>query len=187
MPILERETCLFPNELIEDSRFETDFPNRRWRAVLTKAAQREGTGRDSASHRDPFLSAGGPKRNRMQSRVVYSHVPLFPGYVFMFASDEERLQSLKTNRISMVIDVNDQQQLRSDLNQVYQLIQSGAPLTIEERLQPGQPVRVRSGSFEGVEGVIIDRRRGLKCLLVSVRFLQRGVSLEIDDFMVEPI
>ena len=40
--------------------------------------------------------------------------------------------------------------------------------------------------MKGIEGVITQRRGGKRRLLVAVEFLHRGVSVEIDDFMVEP-
>ena len=47
-------------------------------------------------------------------------------------------------------------------------------------------MRVTTGSFAGDEGTVITRR-GRNRLLVAVTLLQQGVSLEIDDFMLEPI
>lgn len=187
MPILERETSLFPEELLSCPEFAASHPHRSWRAVLTKARNEKAFARDLLRQEIPFYLPTVPRRNRVRSRIVYSHVPIFTGYVFVFADEDERLQSLRTNRVSTVLDVNDQDRLRHELNQVYRLVKSGAPLTLEERLQPGQLVRIKSGVFEGIEGVITQRRGDGKSLLVAVHFLQRGVSLAIDDFMVEPV
>jgi len=60
------------------------------------------------------------------------------------------------------------------------------PLTVEDRLAPGTTVRVRHGSLAGLEGSILSRCRTTR-LVVSIRFLQRSVSFEIDDFMLEAI
>ena len=38
----------------------------------------------------------------------------------------------------------------------------------------------------GLEGTVI-HRRGKTRLLVAVKMLQQGVSLEIDDFQLEPL
>ena len=51
---------------------------------------------------------------------------------------------------------------------------------------PGDRVRVRRGPLAGVEGTVLTRR-GRKRLLVSVDFLQQGASVEIEDFLLEPI
>ena len=96
------------------------------------------------------------------------------------------MRSLTTNRISTVLPVQDQRQLFLDLRQLRQLIDTDAPLTIERRLSPGQRVRIKSGAMAGVEGTVT-MRRGKRRLLVAVQFLQHGVSVEIDDYMVEPV
>ncbi len=134
----------------------------------------------------PFFLPLVPKTHVIRGRIVRSHIPLFGGYVFMFGCDDERVRCLTTNRVSELLRVDDQWQLRHDLRQLNWLIGTGAPLTIERRLEPGRRVRIRSGPMRGLEGVITHRRGGKHRLLVAVEFLQHGVSVEIDDFMVEP-
>ena len=122
----------------------------------------------------------------VRGRRQCSFLPLFNGYVFLYGTDYERVHALTTNRISRVLPVADQDQLRSDLAQVRHLIEAEAPLTVEKRLQPGDRVRVRHGALKGLEGTILRRQKATR-LLVAVNYLQQGVSVEIDDFMVEPI
>jgi transcriptional antiterminator RfaH len=113
-------------------------------------------------------------------------LPVFGGYLFLYGSEEERVRALTTNRISRILPVPDTERMTSDLRNVRNLITAGAPLTVESRLQPGQRVRVKSGSLMGLEGLILSRR-GESRLLIAVHYLQQGVSVQIDDYMVEPI
>ena len=71
-------------------------------------------------------------------------MPLFAGYVFLFAQEEARVQALMTNRVSRILSITDQEGLYRDLKQIHHLIATDAPLTIERRLMPGQRVRVKS-------------------------------------------
>jgi transcription antitermination factor NusG len=96
------------------------------------------------------------------------------------------VRGLTTNRISRILPVDDADQLVHDLRQIRQLIAANVPLTVESRLRPGQRVRVRQGAFAGVEGIVM-KRRGEMRLLVSITFLQQGASVEIDDFLLEPL
>ena len=96
------------------------------------------------------------------------------------------MDSLRTNRISRILPVPDQEQLWRDLRQIANLIAAGVALTVEQRLSPGRKVRIRNGPMAGFEGVIVQRRR-VDRLLIAVNFLQQGVSVEINDFMVDPI
>jgi transcriptional antiterminator RfaH len=127
-----------------------------------------------------------PKLHLIRGKRVKSLLPLFNCYVFLFSSEEERIGALKTNRVVQMLPVSDQELLLNDLRQIQRLIASNAPLTIEQRLMPGRRVRIKSGLLRGLEGTILDRCNNSR-LLVAVNFLQKGVSLDIEDFMVEPI
>lgn len=187
MPILERQTSLFPSELLDDSDSEPKLYDRNWWAVFTRTRQEKALARELERLEVPFYLPLLTKSNYFRQRVVESHIPLFPGYVFLYATDAERIKALTTNRIMSLLTVPDQDRLQHDLRQLQRLIEAKAPLTLEERLQPGHRVRIRFGSLQGLEGVITDRRGGKRRLLVAVEFLQSGVSVEIEDFMVERI
>ena len=187
MPILEKETSVFPDALFEEPELELGCSDRQWWAIFTKARHEKALARDLLRYEIPFFLPLVAKETRIRNRVVASHIPLFSGYVFMYGREDERVRSLTTNRISRILPVLDQIQLRNDLSHLYQLIETDAPLTVERRLEPGRRVRIKSGPMKGVEGVITQRRGGQRRLLVAVHFLQNGVSVEIDDFMVEPL
>lgn len=162
------------------------MPGCQWWVLYTKARQEKAVARELLACEVPFYLPIVKKTSVCRDRKVTSHVPLFPGYVFLFGSDDHRVRALTTNRISRVLTVYDPERFEHDLRQVSQLIATKMPLTVEARLVPGQRVRVRHGPFEGLEGVVM-RRHGETRLLVTVNYLQRGASVEIDDFMLEPI
>jgi len=185
VPILEQEQNLFPENLLDEP--PGDVSGRRWLAYYTKARQEKSLARELLKLRIPFylplvkrhwVSPAGRRR--------VSYAPLFTGYVFVFGSEDERLQSLTSNRVNRVLAVPDAGQLVFDLQQIQRLIATNAPLTVESRLLPGRRVRVRQGVFAGLEGTVL-KRRGQTRLLVSVNFLQQGASVEIDDFLLEPL
>jgi transcriptional antiterminator RfaH len=184
MPILEAETSLHPDNLLTE--LSTEESARRWWAVYTKARQEKAFARQLLSLNIPFYLPLVGKDNLIRGRRVRSHIPLFGGYVFLFGDENERVKSLTTNRISTLLPVDRQDQLRHDLLQVAKLIQMDAPLTVEKRLSAGDHVRIRRGPMEGLEGTVISRRGKMR-LLVAVTMLQQGVSVEIDDFLLEPL
>jgi transcriptional antiterminator RfaH len=185
MPILDRETTLYPENLL-DATAATVSGQRRWWVVYTKARQEKAFARQVLALELPFYLPLIPKTNLIRGRRMESYIPLFGGYCFLFADESERARSLTTNRVSTILTVKDQSRLVFDLRQIRQLIDTHAPLTVESRLQPGDPVRVRKGPLAGLEGTIVSRR-GATRLIVSVAMLQQGVSVLIDDFLVEPL
>jgi len=184
MPILAPETSVFPENLFND--FSAETSQRCWMAVYTKARQEKALARQLLQQKTPFYLPLIAKDNFIRGKRIQSYIPLFTGYIFLFCSEEERVQALTTNRISRILPVRDQQQLFNDLRQVRHLIESNAPLTVERRLMPGRRVRVIAGVLAGLEGTVTARRTASR-LFVAVNMLQQGVSVAIDDFMVEPI
>ena len=111
--------------------------------------------------------------------VLTSHVPLFPGYLFLLGNDRQRIAALEARVHSL--PVADQESLWQELGQIHQLIESGAPVTPEERLGPGQAVEICSGPLAGMRGTVVRAAAGRR-FVVRVDFIQRGASVELDDY-----
>jgi len=189
MPILASEVSLFPDNLLDDftdSCSDKNSSEKRWWAVYTRSRMEKALARQLFSLEIPFYLPLIPKTTRIAGRSHKSMLPLFGGYLFVYGSDAERIGTLGTNRVTHMWSASRVDDLTQDLRNVRGLIESGVPLTTEGRLQPGQPVRVKSGLLMGMEGVVLSRR-GEDRLLIAVNFLQQGVSIQISDFQVEPI
>ena len=120
------------------------------------------------------------------STVQHVSIPLFPGYVFLCGSSDDRLSALQTNRVANVLDVGDQEQLKHDLRQIERIVQSDEPVDLFPRIKTGTRCRVIAGSLKGLEGVIL-RRRGPWRVYVAVHFIGQSAELEIDSAMLEAI
>lgn len=126
------------------------------------------------------------RKSLSRGRTRVARVSLFPGYLFVCGSDEQRLSVLKTNRVLAVRPAPDGERLRADLGRFYRLIAADAPLLPEARLVTGERVRVKAGPFRDQEGVVI-RRNGKTRLLIAIDYLQQGASLEVDDCLLERV
>ena len=74
----------------------------------------------------------------------------------------------------------------SQIHAVQTLLSSNLSYQICPFLQVGQRVRIRGGSLDGVEGLLI-ARNGDRTLIISVEPIQRSLSVRIDDYKVEPL
>lgn len=184
MPILAPELSLYPADLFDRADAAAD-PDARWWALYSMPRQEKQLMRRLHALATPFYSPVVAKRSRAPSgRVRVSHVPLFAGYVFLYGTGVQRHTAMTTNCVSRCLEVSDAQELTRDLRAIQMMIASGEPLTAEDRLEAGQPVRIRSGALLGLEGVVI-RRANETRLLVAVNFLQRGASVLLEDCQLE--
>jgi transcriptional antiterminator RfaH len=184
MPIVATEVAIYPDNLLDG--FGAADGERSWWAAYTKVRQEKRLAEDLAAREIPFYLPLVSRRHLYRGRIVDAQIPLFCSYVFLFNNPRERMQSLATHRIAQLVPVADGARLHHDLAQVQRLIEARVPLTVEARLRPGQRVRVRHGSLVGLEGVVESRRQRSR-LTVAITLLQRGISVEVDDFMLEPL
>jgi transcription antitermination factor NusG len=185
MPVLAREPDLFPADLLDRPDLGEDEQFSWWAMYCRSQREKQLMRRLQSlgvAHYGPLVA----KRSRSRAaRIRTAYVPLFPGYVFVYGDERARYAALTTDCVSRWLPVADPAALTRDLRHIQHLIEIGAPLTLEARLQPGMRVRIRSGMFLGLEGAIIRRENRLR-LLVAVKFLQQGASVLLDDCQVEP-
>jgi len=192
MPILPKQRDIFPDGLLAGG--ETDVlakgavgEDARWVAFYTLARREKDLMRKLEAAGIPFYAPLIRRRlHTAGGRVRHSFVPLFPGYVFAPVDDEQRRDALATNTVARWLSIADERMLVDDLRAIKRLIDSEHPLTPEARIEPGQLVRVKSGPLRGVEGIVV-KRRGEQRLMVAVRFLNQGASIELEDVDLERI
>lgn len=186
MPILTAETDLFPVDLFDNELLLAD-PERRWWVLYTRSRMEKELMRRLRAMDVPFYGPTLEKRSRTPGgRMQRSYLPLFPNYVFMLGTASERYAALTTNCLSRDIPVSNGDELENDLRQLHRLIQTGVPLVAERCLDAGVRVRVRTGPLAGQEGIVL-QRRGDSRLLVAVRFLQQGASVQLDECELERV
>ena len=115
-------------------------------------------------------------------------VPLFSCYAFVHTvrTAEERLKVLRTpgvlgfvgsERIGTPIPDEEIENLQT-------AIREKIPLAVHPFLTAGKRVRIRGGSLDGMEGILVGQA-GDKRLVVSVELLQRSVAIRVEGYDVE--
>src|SRR5262245_41016823 len=135
MPVLELEPAVFPDRLFQDTSFGSVRDNLWW-VAHTKPRTEKALARQLLSRSVPFFLPLYARKGRHRNQTFVSHLPLFPGYMFLCCDDDGRLQALRTNLIVRAIPVCDQERLSNELLGIHRLIESGVALAPEDRLQP---------------------------------------------------
>lgn len=74
----------------------------------------------------------------------------------------------------------------TEIESVRTLLKSAARYSACPFLNIGQRVRVRGGSLDGIEGILVARNNN-RTLVISVEPIQRSLAVSIDDYRVEAI
>jgi transcription antitermination factor NusG len=157
---------------------------KRWWALHTKPSAEKAVAAALTSRSiDHYLPLVEIHHTYAKSRATFSK-PLFPGYVFLLGTDEDRLLALQTNRLVNVLHVPDQQRFCSELESVRVALTSGNPVRIYAALREGTRVRVTAGPLRGMEGVV-ERIGSRARIYASISVLGQSVTLEIDPAYLE--
>jgi transcription antitermination factor NusG len=161
----------------------------KWYAVYTRSRHEKQV--------DLFLSERGVETflplvhtlSRRRDRKKYVDIPLFPGYLFVFA-EKERLYDVKYTRgvtriigtdLGVPTPIPDKQIL--DIKSV---METEVQLDPFPYLKKGRMVRVKSGPLKGMEGILVERKGHYK-LVIRIDLLQKGAAAEVYISDIEPI
>ncbi|HEY7314578.1 MAG TPA: transcription termination/antitermination NusG family protein [Gemmataceae bacterium] len=182
MPLLPMEPYIAPDDLL-DTPLSLEADSACWWVLHTRPRAEKSLARHFLARNLSFFLPLYQHQWRSRGRLFRSHMPLFPGYLFLRGDAETRLHALETNQVVSTIPVADPTRLQADLARVHRMMQAGMLLSPEEQLQAGAAVEIVAGPLAGLEGKILRRGKELR-FFVEVRLLQRGVSVEIEGWMI---
>jgi transcription antitermination factor NusG len=131
----------------------------------------------SVEHYLPLYS----ERVKWTDRIVVTERPLFSGYIFVRYSAQARLSVISTPGVLRILG-NDERDMVSgaELDSIRDGLASGLLLRPHPNVSVGTRVRVRSGFFAGVEGMVTELRRQCRVVL-TLSAVNQSFSLEIDS------
>ncbi len=119
-------------------------------------------------------------QSQWKDRRVEIARPLFPGYVFTRIGAGEGRKILSIPSVIRILSFNGKPATIPDqeIETIQLCMAGGAALESYPFLEAGERVRVRSGAFEGAEGIVIHQKNKCK-ILISIGLIQQSVALEI--------
>lgn len=116
--------------------------------------------------------------------------PLFPGYAFlqMVYEPTGRLRVLRTEGVVSFVGTHGQGIAIPDkqIEDIQNVLASQVPFESHPFLKVGQRVRIRGGSLNGTEGMLVGQDSD-RTLVISVELIQRSVSIRLQGYEVEAI
>lgn len=127
---------------------------------------------------------------RWSDRRKRVQFPLFPGYTFvrLAPSPEQRVEVLRVDGVVSFVGMHGQGVTipEEQIATIKTLVSTDVPVESHPFLQVGQRVRVRGGSLDGVQGILVCRDAG-GTLVISIDAIQRSLSIRVEGYDVEPV
>jgi transcription antitermination factor NusG len=115
-------------------------------------------------------------------------VPLFPNYVFVRISNrlDSRIPVLRTSGVIQFVGLRGVGTpiADSEIESIRTVIQRGMFFQSHLFLEVGQRVRIRGGSLDGVEGILVGKNEDLS-LIISIHIIQRSIAVRVSGYEVE--
>ena len=126
--------------------------------------------------------------HRWKDRNKILSLPLFPSYVFIRGSLESSLSIVTTPGFCAFVTTGGRAAPIPDveIDAVKRTIESSVRMEPHPFLKCGDPVRIKSGPLEGLEGILV-RKNNLLRLVVSIELLMTSAAVEVDAWRVERI
>jgi len=126
--------------------------------------------------------------HRWSDRRSVVEIPMFSCYAFvrLVQTVDERLKVLRTPGVLGFVGSERQGTPIPDeqIESLRTAISEKIPCFPHPFIRAGKRVRIRGGSLDGIEGILVRQGRD-QSLVVSVELLQRSVSLRVEGYDIE--
>lgn len=160
--------------------------NGTWWVVHCKSRNEKALAWDMINKEINYFLPMSWKTNKCRGRTIKTLLPLFSGYIFFCGDESQRLEVFKTNRVANIIEVQDQEQLFTELEAIEKALDAGFALQPWQQSFTGCSHRIISGPLVDTEGQII-HIDGKTYLVLTVGALGLSTSLEILPDMLEKL
>lgn len=120
-----------------------------------------------------------------QRRKVTVKKPVFPGYIFLRYLPKDKLVVLKSNLVVRFLEVDNQYEFYKELLQIRHALAIDPTLDASAAFQAGRRVLIKSGPFQGVEG-IVQVVKGRTKVVLNIDIIGRAIAVEVGMELLEP-
>jgi transcription antitermination factor NusG len=159
---------------------------RRWFAVYTTCRHEKRVAHHLEQREiEHFLPIYRTQHKWKDGTRVMLDLPLFPGYVFVQIDPRRRVGVLEVPGVVSMIGTPTRPVALPDF-EIEALRRGLDPMRAEPHplLTAGQPVRIKSGTLSGVEGIVIRKKSGFRVVL-TLSLLMQSIAIEVDGDDVE--
>lgn len=126
--------------------------------------------------------------HQWKDRRAKVQLPLFPGYVFVHIALQDRLRVLELPGVAHLVGFGGHPTPLPDqeITKLRDSLAAGVHAEPYPFVKLGQRVRIKSGPFAGLEGILKHKKDNLR-FVISIELIMRSIMLDIEGAEVEPV
>ncbi|HTI99775.1 MAG TPA: transcription termination/antitermination NusG family protein [Dongiaceae bacterium] len=124
--------------------------------------------------------------HKYRGKTVVFHKPLFPGYVFLQLTPEQRAKGTRSDLVANLLEVFDQELFARQLGEIVRALETDLEIRLAPLIGAGKRVRIKHGPLRGVEG-LVEQRYGLTTVLLRLDFISQAAAVQLEASDLELI
>lgn len=155
--------------------------DKKWFALYTKPRHEFKAEAQLTSCGIEFFLPSVVRIKQWSDRKKKVKEPLFSGYIFVHGTERERLIALEQYAVVRSIFFEGRPAIVPDwqIENLQKMLEHGENVQVTEQLTIGTKVRVISGPFKDVEGIVYESSNNERMLAITIDLLRRSVIVKI--------
>jgi len=117
--------------------------------------------------------------HKYRGKTVEFRKPLFPGYVFLQLTTEQRRQAYQSDFVANLLDVPDQELLVAQLGEILRALETDLEIRLAPAIGKGMRVKIKHGPLRGMEACV-EERYGMNTVLLRLDFIGQAAAVKLD-------
>ena len=124
--------------------------------------------------------------HKYRGKTVIFRKPLFPGYVFLHMSGEQRRLARQSDYVANLLEVVDQELFIRQLGEILLALETNLEIRLAPAIGKGMRVKIKHGALRGIEGWVEDRY-GMSTVLLRLDFIGQAAAVKLEATDLELI
>jgi transcription antitermination factor NusG len=124
--------------------------------------------------------------HKYRRKTVAFDKPLFPGYVFLKISGDQRNKIYHSGHVANLLEVTDQKLFGDQLSEILGALETGLEMRLAPAIGKGMRVKIKFGPLQGTDGWV-EERYGMDVVLLRLDFIGQAAAVKIDAADLELI
>jgi transcription antitermination factor NusG len=124
--------------------------------------------------------------HKYRRKTVVFDKPLFPGYVFLQISNEQRGKVYQSDYVANLLEVVDQKLFLRQFSEILCALETGLEIRLAPAIGEGMRVKIKTGPLQGMDGWV-EQRYGMSVVLLRLDFIGQAAAVKVEATDLELI